>query len=514
MSKLQVSYDDSSDEDDKITDYDVKTNFFKYRNDKLHLLVHQSVQNIENKLQDLKDQLNVAKQTRNANEKYTEIANLLVQILKEEQKNMDEIDAKVSEIQEIEHHLLSFISHAVGISVLYHPKVQKRYYELKREKLMPAVELYSDDEVRERVKSTTDKVICWAGNTKQKAQEFQQKLLVKVDEALMSEEAKWQWVKASDEDRAEHTHALFTEIGINPHDQIRNFSFNFDTKVLDFAKPNTRKVLASTDFDLSTIAPEDFVVEYLAHQRLHNRSEKRCLKNNCTCKNTTWKISDNLEVKLCNKNSWPGCRGEVVRFDGHEWIASYSKVMTLTGLDPTVLETTYMNIKKSLATGTLTNETVSLWYLLFGCEAIKNPAAIVHHAMLIDLVKAGNYIWEREVDESGVDNNICFYEVAPMCSPNSIQPAMALNHEYAEYMPVAYKYQPDCNFPEGRLRERESELMTKWIEYKLREKYFDTLLAIRKNEPQAIDALWSLILNTLESWGIPSIMFQEQTNLL
>ena len=66
---------------------------------------------------------------------------------------------------------------------------------------------------------------------------------------------------------------------IEPEEEIRNFNNNFDSRVLDFAKPNTRKVLASTDFDMSAIDPEDFVVEYLAYQRLHNRSEKRCLKN-------------------------------------------------------------------------------------------------------------------------------------------------------------------------------------------------------------------------------------------
>jgi hypothetical protein len=159
-----------------------------------------------------------------------------------------------------------------------------------------------------------------------------------------------------------------------------------------------------------------------------------------------------------------------------------------------------MNIKTSA--GVLTSETASLWYLLFGCEAIKNPSAIVHHAMLIDLVRAGKCAWNP------------LEEVAPMASSESIQPAMFLNREYAEYMPVAYTYQPKSNFSEGGLRQRESKLMTEWLQLKLGEMGTTALLAICKKEPQVVDVLWSLIQNSFESWGMPMAVLQEQTNLL
>ena len=269
----------------------------------------------------------------------------------------------------------------------------------------------------------TDKVVSWSRDTREKAKEFQQKISDKVNKVLefKDEEVKWQWVNSSNEERNERIEALFRDIEIEPEEEIRNFNNNFDSRVLDFAKPNTRKVLASTDFDMSAIDPEDFVVEYLAYQRLHNRSEKRCLKNNDKCKDTTWKISDSVEIKLSNANMWPECRGEIVRFSQHDSIARYSEIMTLPGLDTKILESCYMNIKTSA--GVLTSETASLWYLLFGCEAIKNPSAIVHHAMLIDLVRAGKCAWNP------------LEEVAPMASSESIQPAMFLNREYAEYMP-------------------------------------------------------------------------------
>ena len=40
-----------------------------------------------------------------------------------------------------------------------------------------------------------------------------------------------------------------------------------------------RKTLNHPVFDLSYVKPEDFVVEFLAHIRLHHRLEKRHLKN-------------------------------------------------------------------------------------------------------------------------------------------------------------------------------------------------------------------------------------------
>jgi len=537
MSKLQVSYDDSSDEEDTITDYNVKAKFSEYKSDMLQLYqdkidkAAQKAQKADKKFEALKANLQSAREERGKYDIGTserQKANTRVQELKkkgeeleaqckdtnaEAKKTIAIINGKISELQTQETHLLSFISHAAGIMVLYHPVVQKRYYELKKQLLTPAVELYSNAEVIDRLKTMIDKVVNWSMNTKVKAQEFQLKILVKVNEVLQSEDAKLHWASASDEERSELIQALFLNIKMEPYKEIINFRYNFDERVFDFVKPSTRKVLSNTDFDMSATASENFAVEYLAHQRLHNRSEKRCLKNDKDkCKDTTWKVSHDVTIELSNANTHTGCRNEIVKFSQHASIASYSQIIDLPQVDPKVLETCYINIKK--ATGAVTSETASLWYLLFGCEAIKNPSAMIHHSMIIDLVKAGKYVWKRIENEDEEKDEICFHEAAPMCAPNSIQPAMVLNDRYAKYMPVAYKYQPESNFFEGDLRVRESDLTMKWLQFKLGEMGSTALLAICIKDPQGIDVLWSLIENSFESWGMPSAVLQAQADLL
>ena len=348
----------------------------------------------------------------------------------------------------------------------------------------------------------TDNVFNWSSNT---AEEFKKIISGKVNEVRNKKVNKWLWVNSSDEERNARIEALFKDMKIDTR-KIKNFEINFVSQALDFADP-TRKVLKgflteTICFDMSDIDPKDFVVEFLAYLRLHNRSEKRCLKNNATCTDTIWKISNSVEIKLSNANCWwSGCTNEIVEFR-EDVNLSYSKIMTLTEqvLQTKILESCHMNIKTSEES--LTSETASLWYLLFGCEAIKNPSAIVHHAMFIDLVRAGKYTWKS----LGSD--------APMASKKSIQPAMRLNSDYAKYMPVAYTYQPVSNYEEGELRQRESKLMKEWLQLKLGEKGTTALLALCKKDLQAVDVLWSLIQNSFESWGMPMAVLQEQTNLL
>lgn len=71
---------------------------------------------------------------------------------------------------------------------------------------------------------------------------------------------------------------------------------------------------------------------------------------------------------------------------------------------------------------------VTITYLLFVCEPSRNPAAFIHHQMLLDL-KINNHItWGQ------------FFGLMPMRPRHSIKRASRLNQLYEDYLPCAYQY--------------------------------------------------------------------------
>ncbi len=110
---------------------------------------------------------------------------------------------------------------------------------------------------------------------------------------------------------------------------------------------------------------------FLSYLRLHNRSEKRHINNGEKCKNTTWTVFESKEaVELDNQNEYSGCRNEQVHFnskwDNYSMILSYPKPEEVQ-----VLLDAGINIKRVHNPDNLSSKSLSLWYLLFGCEVIK-----------------------------------------------------------------------------------------------------------------------------------------------
>jgi hypothetical protein len=144
------------------------------------------------------------------------------------------------------------------------------------------------------------------------------------------------------------------------------------------------------------VPEEAFVVEFLAYLRLHNRSEKRHVKNKEQCQNTTWKIFDSVEsIKLENTSNFnfSGSRGEKVKFPikiKNE--IKYTDAKYLGKIIEPCIEkhidffvSKRVNIKKEYDGQNTHINLLSLWYLLFGCEVIRNPAALIHQNMVLDL---------------------------------------------------------------------------------------------------------------------------------
>jgi len=96
MSKLQVSYDDSSDEEDTITDYNVKAKFSEYKSDMLQLYqdkidkAAQKAQKADKKFEALKANLQSAREERGKYDIGTserQKVNARVQELKKKERN-------------------------------------------------------------------------------------------------------------------------------------------------------------------------------------------------------------------------------------------------------------------------------------------------------------------------------------------------------------------------------------------------------------------------------------------
>ena len=102
---------------------------------------------------------------------------------------------------------------------------------------------------------------------------------------------------------------MFQEKGLKPED-MPNLSNNFPRPSV--VNQFTRKTLDNPYFNLSAIAEEDFVVEFLSYLRLHNRSEKRHINNGEKCKNTTWTVFESKEaVELDNQNEYSTLRNDI-----------------------------------------------------------------------------------------------------------------------------------------------------------------------------------------------------------
>jgi len=400
-------------------------------------------------------------------------------------------------------HVLSFVSHAAGIYVLYMPEVQARYYALKEKHLSPALKFKTTDEIKNVLESTSNRIFHFSCK-QQEATDFKNVLLSDVYDRIVGDLYKYcaEFLKCrsdGDRDAIQNTElwgVVLSRLGFDPYDKIHNFSLNFS-----LPHPVVHRKTLSSDakdkisLNLTTTAHDNWTTEFLSHLRLHNRSEKRHLDNGEKCKDTTVKMFSLPEVKLTNASSFnqKGCRKEVVEFANESHIASYSKIfagLTTEEIDFTLIIT--HRLKMPLVKGASVNsDTMSLWYLLFGCEVIKNPAALIHHNMALDLVEAG------KLQLGDLPNYV------PMMAGKVIQKAMALNQKYNSYMPHKYLYQRKNDYAgENALVTLEAKLTKLWLEYKLSHGVASKLLKDSTN-PDVIEAIWLLVFDEFDHWGLP-----------
>lgn len=265
---------------------------------------------------------------------------------------------------------------------------------------------------------------------------------------------------------------------------------------------STSEPLKDPKFYLKESSEDDFVVKFLAYLRLHNRSEKRCLKQKVECADTSWAFFEAKDVILLkNSGTCGGFRNEQVSLCGDYWIKYIKLINDLTPDEKAFLLDTRANLMKVPGnTDLITNSYLTLWYLLFGCEVIKNPAALIHHNMALDLLSAGKMKWGEDM-----------IDITPMLSSGSIKKAMALNEHYTNFMPHPYLYQEKNDFSfKDQLVRREARITENWLELKLGKiisaylinqcKANDSIIA-----SSAAEAIWLLIMESFEGWGLNAV---------
>lgn len=227
---------------------------------------------------------------------------------------------------------------------------------------------------------------------------------------------------------------------------------------------------------------------------------------------TYWKIFENSTIKVENilkYGSNPNWRNDVVLFNEKtkDW-KRYSEIfksIKFEGFE--ILLKARVNIKTvekeliSLNDDEQSKNLMRLWFLLFGCEFIKNPAQIILVNMVLDIM-------EQNIESIRLDWATKINELLPMTKHLVLGEAMKLNDLYANYMPYPYRYQEEYTLKtdfEANLLKNEAGVFEKWLQEVHNE---DRLVKELKKTDVPFDALseiWKKVLDAFDSWQMGSL---------
>lgn len=272
-----------------------------------------------------------------------------------------------------------------------------------------------------------------------------------------------------------------------------------------------RKIMNYSFPDLSTHDENIRSTEFLANLRLHNRIEKRQMKNynemkkyskyGCV-KDIKWYDKEVIKVSFSHN----GLREEIVYYKSSDkncklsYLEIYTKLETLLAGDNNLGKFDKLEDDNDVKYNTSVLE-----YHIFGCEAIKNPAAFIHNHMVLDLIKDKEMTWEDALCK----------EQLPMVIGGAIMGARKVNSCYKEFMPHPYLYDKDYeslsyhpNYYNDHtkkaklLLEKEVNITKKWLEWKLGKGISKYVIknCCEENDKEAIKAIWECILEAAEEW--------------
>ena len=169
-------------------------------------------------------------------------------------------------------------------------------------------------------------------------------------------------------------------------------------------------------------------------------------------------------------------------------------------------------------------------YLIFGCEVVRNPAALIYNHMALDLIKGEIISWEEalnsEIRKKG-DKNEADGGMMPMTMKLAVLAARNLHNQYGKFLPTEYSYdrhlQKTSRYEE--LLEREYNLIFQWTynknpdkwlykkgsDNKTEDKYISEFSY--KDEKKKTSDLVKLIEGAFEGWGLNTLINRTEVKL-
>ena len=402
--------------------------------------------------------------------------------------------------------VLSFITHAAGVYLLYSSKVKKKYYELKQSLKIDQTELVTADKIIPQFLSA----------------------IKKKHEHLQRPYSSQKWEKQVKDFVAKNILAIQKSIySIDGLQGLISASLQDDEDYFlarELLLP--RKVL--NEIDLNKIETN---TDFFAILRFHNRSETRELKNREDKKEDSFhsarkiKWGEDIGESCINKFKYY-LKSEIVSYSGE--ILNYAHIYNQMFQDPQQCILYERILFKHIIPGEADIEEAStirvFYYHLFGCEAIKNPAAFIHNKMVLDLIEAKKLTWQKALKEQEL----------PMTMKGAIMGSRIINSTYNDFMPHKYLYDKDYtklsyeqetseengNYA-NLLLKKEINITRKWLEWKLGKSISGYMIdkcckvvktADDKKEESsktqkiyivdsvAIHAIWGLILESCKEW--------------
>ena len=118
---------------------------------------------------------------------------------------------------------------------------------------------------------------------------------------------------------------------------------------------------------------------------------------------------------------------------------------------------------------------IKITYLLFGSEVMRNPASLIHHQMMIDLILVNKMTWKdalhskRKIKIKKTEKEESDGGEMPMSMKEAVPSARILHNRFLPFMPYPYYYDPleadddDNAAREDELLDREHAIYEKWF---------------------------------------------------
>lgn len=341
----------------------------------------------------------------------------------------------------------TFMTHAAGIWFLHLPEIEKAYDE-KRKNLTIFKAYFDYGILEELINKSAEQMAAWDSN--KELSEFKDEISCKIFNNLEG------FLVAIRDRNLEDFFADFVQIGTRFNPVYGIFR---DSERLKIEWKET-----SPDFSFVKSGNENLAVKFYSDLRLLNEIEKNRMEQvkvntlRWGFKEIEWKYPGNTNIKIeCHVNDYPEGKPihTVYRSVFVPGISTYEHICERTNLYDTEKISSSFTDRSS----PLTDFQANLHFLLFGAEVMRNPSALIHNMMIMDLLK-GNIPRKEStgVGYSDMESTSTEIESAmkrtwkeiygndfiPMGRVNSERAARIINDEYNDYMP--HKYSFDTTF--------------------------------------------------------------------